>query len=169
MPRDRSIFRAPCRRLRRSSKAGFANIRTSGCGCTAAGGDQSRPTSSLRAQRSNPRSRMCCSMDCFGALLLAMTTLASRLHLGPKPVDDTLRCGIARGDHEQFCKRRLVRKDVPVLENPGVDELLARQIAVGVGQKIRVLCGYLGPVEIIDQFVGFGDIPGVGGNREIVE
>ena len=73
------------------------------------------------------------------------------------------------------CARYQTRRElvgVPTPEAgavPRINQLLARQIAVGIGQKIGIFGGYVGPVEIIDQLVGLGDIPGIGGNREIVQ
>src|SRR5215475_10608477 len=84
------------------------------------------------------------------------TTLSPpRLHPRPQPVDDALRRRIARGDVEQFRKRRLVRIDVLVAQNLRIYQLLARQIAIGIGQKIRIPGGDLGPVELVDQLIGF--------------
>src|SRR5581483_9365959 len=58
---------------------------------------------------------------------LSTGLLPPRLHLGPEPVDDALGRGIARGDHEQFRERRIIRIDVLVVQNLRIDQLLARQ------------------------------------------
>src|SRR5260370_37808032 len=97
------------------------------------------------------------------------TTSPPRLHLCPQPVDDPLRGWIARGDHEQLFQRRLVRADVLVVQNFRIDQILARPVAVGVGQKIRVLRRDFGPVEIVDQLIGLVNIRRIGRDPEIVE
>src|ERR1700722_16509374 len=109
MPPARSTFRERCRRSRRWSKAGFANIPISGCGCIAAGDSTPPP----QDEESSPR-----------------------LYPRPQPVDDTLRRRIARGDHEQLFQSRLIGVDVLVIEDFRIDQLLARQIAIGVGQEV---------------------------------
>src|ERR1700746_1471885 len=91
----------------------------------------------------------------------------SGLHLGPEAVDDPLGGRVARGDDEQLCKRRLVRIDVLVVEDPWVDQLLARQISVGVGQKVGIFGGHLRSIEIVDELMGFRHMLGVGRDREI--
>jgi len=46
--------------------------------------------------------------------------------------------------HEQLLLHRFVRIDIPVVQDFRVDQLLARQIAVGVGQKIRIFAAISG-------------------------
>ena len=63
-PPDKSTFRERCRRSRRWSRAGFANIRISGCGCIAAGGNGAPPRQSHceeRKRRSDPAVASTCS------------------------------------------------------------------------------------------------------------
>src|SRR3954454_19168407 len=64
--------------------------------------------------------------------------LSSRLYPGPETVDRTLGCRIAGGDHEQLLQHRFIRVDVLVVENFGIDQLLALQISVRVGEKIGI-------------------------------
>src|SRR6266852_8291545 len=97
------------------------------------------------------------------------TTSPPRLHLCPQSVDDPLRGWIASGDHEELFEGRLVRVDVLVIEDFRIDQLLARQIAIGVGEKIRVLCRDLWPVEIVDQLIGLVNVLSIGPDRKIVE
>src|SRR5262249_26129114 len=65
--------------------------------------------------------------------------------------------------------RRLIGVDGLILEYVLVDEFLARQVAVGVGDEVRVPGGDLGLLQVIDEFMGFGDVAGVARNGEIVE
>ena len=59
--------------------------------------------------------------------------------------------------------------DGTVFEHLLVDELLARQIAIGIGDEIRVLRGDLRLLQEIDERVRLGDVPGILRDREIVE
>src|SRR4051812_34477857 len=59
--------------------------------------------------------------------------LPSRLHPRPQPIDHPLRRRVACGDDEQPLQRRLIRIDGLVAKNLRIDQLLAGEIAVGVG------------------------------------
>ena len=63
----------------------------------------------------------------------------------------------------------LVRIDRPVLQDRFVDEFLTRQIAVGIGDDIRVLRRHFGLLQIIDEGVRLGDVFGVARDGEVVE
>ena len=88
---------------------------------------------------------------------------------GPQPVHQPLRLRVVRVDGVELAHRRLVRIDGLVVEDRLVDEFLARQIAVGIGDEIRVLRRHLGLLQIVDECVRLGDVPGVLRDREIVE
>ena len=68
-----------------------------------------------------------------------------------------------------FASVACVRIDGLVVEDLGIDQLLARQIAVGIGQEIGILGRDLGPIEIVDQLIGLGDMACIGRDRQIVE
>ena len=109
-----------------SSRAGSANIPSSGSGCTGGGGDGERH-------------------------LPVFTRVQSRL---------MIRCvagSRAVMTNSRFM-RRLVRIDVLVVDDLWLDQLLARQIAVGVGQEVGILRRNLRPIEIVDQLIGLGDV-----------
>src|SRR4030081_1334500 len=100
---------------------------------------------------------------------VAPTRSLPRLHPGPQPVDDALRRRIAGLDDEQLLLRRLVRIDIFVVEDFEIDQLLARQIAVGIRQKVRIFRRDVRAVEIVDKLIGFRDVLRIRGDREIVE
>src|ERR1700759_3896531 len=89
---------------------------------------------------------------------LAETELPSCLHLSPEPIDDALCRGIARCDDKEFCERCFVGIDILVVENFGGQEFLTCDISISVGQEIGIPRRNLGPVQEIDQLIGFRDI-----------
>src|SRR5436305_10133603 len=138
---DHSLARTSlsCRTIR-GSKSGTRQLGPNRCSGNDAGDYLGRRGLDSRISRSMA----------VAAPALALAALASGLHLGPEPVKDALGGRIARGDHEQLLQCRIIRIDVLVVENFRIDQLLARQIAICVGEKIGIPGRDLGPVQKVD-------------------
>src|SRR4051794_4467714 len=122
---ERSMSPEPCRSSPRSSRAGSANIPNNGCGCTVVGAEFSL---SRGGEKSLP------SLD-----------------PGPQPVHHALSLLIVRADGKKSAQRRLVGVHGRIVKHRLVDEFLAPQIAVRVGDQIGILGGDLGLQQKIDE------------------